>query len=87
MAMPAGRDGDRERPPASAPGRVLRFERSALLHPRAADALALAASPYPPRERRLRRVVGRTQAVITASLSAGSSVIRSACWSRARSRA
>jgi hypothetical protein len=31
----------------SADGHLLPFERSALLHPRAAEALILAASPYP----------------------------------------
>jgi hypothetical protein len=31
---------------------LIRFERSALLHPRAADALVLAATPYPGRPMR-----------------------------------
>lgn len=43
--------------PATPPGRLLPFERSALLHPRAADALVLAASPYPGRSPRPRRGV------------------------------
>jgi hypothetical protein len=49
-------------PPRTAPegeeGRLLPFERSPLLHPRAGDALSLAASPYPgerPKRSRRRR--------------------------------
>jgi hypothetical protein len=60
MSQPAAdRTAPHARPdpgPGPAGGRVRRLERSALLHPGAADALILAASPYPGRTSRRRRI-------------------------------
>ncbi|MEX2459271.1 MAG: hypothetical protein WD770_09835 [Actinomycetota bacterium] len=54
-ATPVGRSREADRRDAS----LIRFERSALLHPRAGEALILAASPIPGRTRARRPIRGR----------------------------